>query len=85
LRWAHDQFPPSSLVDVTSFGPTGLVLLHHHLQQLDFVKDVPVMTIDTLHRFDETYDFIQHLKQSKLLENVNLYVYQPFVSQSPRV
>jgi len=29
LRWAHDQFPPSSLVDVTSFGPTGLVLLHH--------------------------------------------------------
>ena len=63
-------------MDVTSFGSSGLIILHN-LQQLDLVKDVPVVTIDTLHLFDETYAFLQDLKQTKLFENVNLYVYQP--------
>lgn len=76
LLWAHDQFPPTSLVDVTSFGPSGLVILDN-LQKLDLIKGMPVVTIDTLHLFDETYDFIQDLKQTKLFQNVNLFVYQP--------
>eukprot|EP00544_Gedaniella_sp_CCMP2646_P000817 CAMPEP_0202509244 /NCGR_PEP_ID=MMETSP1361-20130828/52672_1 /ASSEMBLY_ACC=CAM_ASM_000849 /TAXON_ID=210615 /ORGANISM="Staurosira complex sp., Strain CCMP2646" /LENGTH=461 /DNA_ID=CAMNT_0049143457 /DNA_START=173 /DNA_END=1558 /DNA_ORIENTATION=+ len=75
LLWAYRQFS-SSLVDVTSFGPSGLVILHK-LQQLDLLPSIPVVTIDTLHLFTETYDFIQELKQSKLLHNANLYVYQP--------
>ena len=75
LLWAHRQFS-SSLIDVTSFGPSGLVILHK-LQQLDLIQSIPVVTIDTLHLFAETYDFIQELKQTELLHNANLYVYQP--------
>lgn len=75
LLWAYRQFS-SSLVDVTSFGPSGLVILHK-LQQLDLLPSIPVVTIDTLHLFTETYDFIQELKRSELLHNANLYVYQP--------
>jgi len=56
LRWAHDQFP-NKLVQLTSFGPTGMVVLHK-LYQLGILSDVPVVTIDTLHLFPETYNFM---------------------------
>ena len=46
------------LVDVTSFGPSGMVILHL-LDQLGYTDRVPVITIDTLHLFPETYEFIR--------------------------
>ena len=46
------------LVDVTSFGPSGMVLLHK-LHQMGYTRSVPIITIDTLHLFPETYDFIR--------------------------
>ena len=50
----HSQHHP--LVQVTSFGPTGLVIMHL-MSKLDLLKDVPIITLDTLHLFKESYAF----------------------------
>jgi phosphoadenosine phosphosulfate reductase len=41
----------------TSFGPSGLVVLEH-MSLAGLLPRVPVVTIDTLHLFPETLDFI---------------------------
>eukprot|EP00984_Skeletonema_dohrnii_P007473 scaffold2707_cov90-Skeletonema_dohrnii-CCMP3373.AAC.5 len=44
------------LVQVTSFGPTGLVILDQ-LSKYNLLDTVPVITMDTLHLFKESYVF----------------------------
>ena len=46
LKWAHHHLATPHLVQVTSFGPTGLVILRL-LSQLHLLKDVQVITLDT--------------------------------------
>lgn len=56
LVWAHRTTNNGSeLLPVTSFGPSGLVILHkmHQLGILDMV-----VTIDSLHLFPETYTLV---------------------------
>jgi phosphoadenosine phosphosulfate reductase len=72
LQWAHhaliipqhlrheETYHP--LVQVTSFGPTGLVILHM-LSKLQLLKDVPAVTLDTLHLFKESYTFYDTIRQ----------------------
>lgn len=52
--------PPCD-AQVTSFGPTGLVALHK-LWGAGALGDVPVVTMDTLHLFPESYEFYGTIK-----------------------
>mmetsp|Transcript_19491 Transcript_19491/g.43367 ORF Transcript_19491/g.43367 Transcript_19491/m.43367 type:complete len:539 (+) Transcript_19491:105-1721(+) len=61
LLWAYEIYG-NRLVDVTSFGYSGMVILHE-LNQLGLLKEVPVVTVDTLHLFPETYAFIDTVKE----------------------
>ena len=71
LRWAHHvvsipqhlrhETHNHTLVQVTSFGPTGLVILDQ-LSQMQLLKGVPVITLDTLHLFKESYAFYDTIK-----------------------
>jgi len=65
LRWVNTTFQPNETgptwVQLTSFGPQGIALLHH-MQELDLIRHTHVVTIDTLHLFPETYDLIAKAK-----------------------
>ena len=61
LEWAISTFG-NRLVDVTSFGYSGMVILHK-LRELGLLETIPVVTIDTLHLFDETYSFIEQVRK----------------------
>lgn len=62
LRWASGSLPESSrLAQVTSFGPSGLVALHL-LWRSRLTEDVPVITMDTLHLFPESYEFYETIR-----------------------
>ena len=83
LRWAHTLLAGNNnnlqsqengwnshpLVQVTSFGPTGLVVLDH-LSKYNLLNNIPVITMDTLHLFQESYTFYDtvqsHYKKSPL-------------------
>ena len=80
LQWAyhatHEQNELVSkhpLVQVTSFGLTGLVILDLILSQLHL--DVPIITMDTLHLFPETYDFYKTIISER--EDMNLIITKP--------
>jgi len=75
LRWAHNLFFGGSggdarrsgggmhpLVQVTSFGSTGLAILHI-LSGSGMLEDVPVVTMDTLHLFPESYEFYDTVRE----------------------
>jgi phosphoadenosine phosphosulfate reductase len=67
LQWAHHHLHDSPeldshpLVQATSFGPTGLVILDL-LSQHDLLDNIPVITMDTLHLFKESYAFYDTVK-----------------------
>lgn len=76
LKWAHHHLHDSPelgdshpLVQATSFGPTGLVILDH-LSVHNLLDTIPVITMDTLHLFQESYTFYDtvqsHYKKSPL-------------------
>lgn len=73
LKWAHSQLP-QGLIQVTSFGPSGLVVLDK-LRKLGLLSHVSVLTIDTLHLFPESYAFIKSMKIE--IPEMHLHVYQP--------
>jgi len=52
LRWSLEQFG-ERIAHVTSFGPSGVVILDHVLR---LQPDLRVITLDTQFLFDETYD-----------------------------
>ena len=61
LEWGVATFG-NRLVDVTSFGYSGMVILHK-MRELGLLGKIPVVTIDTLHLFDETYNFIEQVRK----------------------
>jgi phosphoadenosine phosphosulfate reductase len=74
LTFAHSYFS-SKLVQVSSFGPSGMVLLDR-FQKLGLLAQVPVITIDTLHLFPETYEFWNRTIRNRY-PNMRLHVYKP--------
>jgi phosphoadenosine phosphosulfate reductase len=68
----------SPLVQVTSFGPTGLVILHL-LSELDLLRDgrVPVVTLDTLHLFPQSYDFYDTVESQYGAGGMELVIAKP--------
>lgn len=74
LQWAYRVTDfGRSLMPVTSFGLTGLVILHR-MRQLGLLQKV--VTIDTLHLFPETYSFIKSW-ENDLPSAIQLLVYKP--------
>ncbi len=63
------------LVQATSFGPTGLVILDH-LSRYNLLDTVPVVTMDTLHLFKESYVFFDTI-QSHYNSTLHLTVTKP--------
>ena len=61
LEWGVNTFG-NRLVDVTSFGYSGMVVLHK-MKELSLLERIPVVTIDTLHLFEETYNFIDQVRK----------------------
>ncbi len=76
LRWAIDTFEEGKLAITTSFGPAGIVILHH-LQSV--APDLPVVFIDTLHHFPETLELVERIRQRM---DLNLQIYRPAVSRA---
>lgn len=72
LKWAY-KHSEGRLLPVTSFGPSGLVILHR-MKHLGILKRV--VTIDTLHLFPETYDFIKKWKVNEGI-GVQILIYKP--------
>mmetsp|Transcript_43053 Transcript_43053/g.79867 ORF Transcript_43053/g.79867 Transcript_43053/m.79867 type:complete len:340 (-) Transcript_43053:120-1139(-) len=61
LLWAHKRCPEGKLIQVTSFGASGMVILHK-MSQLGILGAIPTVSLDTLHLFPETYDFIDRVQ-----------------------
>ena len=59
---------------LSSFGPTGLVTLDL-LSRSGLLDRVPVVFIDTLYHFQETYDLVERVKAR--YPNMRLHVYKP--------
>lgn len=73
LLWAyHVTTSGRYLLPVTSFGLSGLVILHR-MKQLGLLDTV--VSIDTLHLFPETYDFIQLWKREN--HQARVFIYKP--------
>ncbi len=80
LRGSDSKAATHPMTQVTSFGPTGLVILHM-LSEKNFLRDVPVITMDTLHLFPESYQFYDTVKSHFHLqrndENLELVITKP--------
>jgi len=59
---------------LSSFGPTGLVILDL-LNRSNLLSSIPVVFIDTLHHFEETYQLIERVKQA--YPKMDLRIYKP--------
>ena len=84
LQWAHHHLHDDAdaeernshpLVQATSFGPTGLVILDH-LAKYNLLETIPVITMDTLHLFRESYEFYDSV-QSHYQSALHLTVTKP--------
>ena len=64
------------LVQVTSFGPTGLVILDH-LSKYNLLKTIPVITMDTLHLFKESYTFYDTVQSYYKESSIDLTITKP--------
>lgn len=83
LKWAHHHLHDSPelgddshpLVQATSFGPTGLVILDQ-LSLHNLLDTIPVITMDTLHLFPESYTFYETV-QSHYKSPLHLTITKP--------
>lgn len=70
LRWAVDHLP--GLFQTTAFGATGLVAIDM-LSKIT-QKPPPLIFIDTLYHFSETYELVEEVKRKY---GVSINVYKP--------
>jgi len=73
LQWVAKMLP-TGVVQFSSFGPTGLVILDK-LASMGLLAQVPTVMIDTLHLFPQTYDFVENV--SKKYPEMELKVFYP--------
>lgn len=84
LRWAHHHLHDSPelgddshpLVQATSFGPTGLVILDQ-LSIHNLLDTIPVITMDTLHLFPESYTFYETVQSHYKSSSLHLTITKP--------
>jgi len=65
---------PGRVLQFTSFGPSGMVILDK-LARLGLLSEVPAIMIDTLHLFPETYEHVRNV--SKRYPQMKLHEYFP--------
>ena len=74
LKWAYKTLPEGKWAQVTSFGPSGLVILDLAARSdPPVLPHMPVITIDTLHLFPETYELIQRIKNFYKTRQIKSY------------
>jgi len=71
MNWTLSHFAPTQVFQLTSFGPTGMVLL----DRLQSTRSIPVVTIDTLHLFPETYQHVNNVRGH--YPEVTVHTYRP--------
>mmetsp|Transcript_18044 Transcript_18044/g.37514 ORF Transcript_18044/g.37514 Transcript_18044/m.37514 type:complete len:638 (-) Transcript_18044:1-1914(-) len=80
LRGSSTKATTHPIAQVTSFGPTGLIILHM-LSEKNFLRDVPIITLDTLHLFPESYQYYDtvknHFHLQKNDDNLELIITKP--------
>ncbi|KAJ1477969.1 hypothetical protein T484DRAFT_1819281 [Baffinella frigidus] len=69
LKWVNDTFEARRWAQVTSFGPTGIVVTHL-LRKLGISQSAQYLTIDTLHLFPQTYELMERCKAFFGLQDV---------------
>ena len=72
LRWAISKIPRGKLAHVTSFGISGIAITHM-IQSLEGSEKIPIITIDTLHLFPETYALVEKIKAEFKLKTLHVY------------
>lgn len=72
LAWAVDYLP--SLYQTTAFGLTGIVAIDILSHLPSSTKRPPLIFIDTMYHFPETYDLVENVKKRY---NVPVTVYKP--------
>ena len=72
LEWASKTLPEGKWAQVTSFGLSGLVILDV-AARTKVLEKMPVLTIDTLHLFPETYALIEQVKDFYDTEQIRSY------------
>ena len=84
LMWAR-RLGGTKVAQVTSFGPTGLVILDllWRMNALAGGDDVDVITMDTLHLFPESYDFYDTVRSHYKDALENLVVTKPLRIEYP--
>lgn len=70
LKWAVDNLP--GLFQTTAFGLTGLVAIDMLSKMTS--TPIPLIFIDTLYHFPETYDLVEEVKKKY---NVPINIYKP--------
>ncbi|KAL7455726.1 hypothetical protein ACHAWC_007668 [Mediolabrus comicus] len=76
LSIMNGRNPQHPLVQVTSFGPTGLVILDH-LSKYNLLETIPVITMDTLHLFTESYTFYDTIQSYYKESSIDLTITKP--------
>jgi phosphoadenosine phosphosulfate reductase len=72
LKWAIEYLP--GLYQTTAFGLTGLVAIDI-LSKIASLSPPPLIFIDTLYHFPETYELMEEVKNK--YHQVSLHVYKP--------
>jgi phosphoadenylyl-sulfate reductase (thioredoxin) len=72
LKWASNTLPEGKWAQVTSFGLSGLTILDMAAKS-GVLEKMPVITIDTLHLFPETYKLIENVKDFYDTQQIKSY------------
>ncbi|MSR22422.1 MAG: phosphoadenylyl-sulfate reductase [Gemmatimonadetes bacterium] len=75
LRWATAAFPDGRVAISSTFGPSGMVLIH--MMAEEDIR-VPVLFVDTLYHFPETLAHAEHVRSHYGLD---LRVFKPAASR----
>eukprot|EP00434_Breviolum_minutum_P027803 symbB.v1.2.024590.t1/scaffold2338.1/size81926/3 len=74
LQWAAKTMPKGGVIQFSSFGPSGMVIIDM-LNELGLLEETPVVMIDTLHLFPESYEHV--LNVTKRYPKMKLSIIYP--------
>ena len=68
----HSLLPDFTEVFLGSFGLSGIAITHM-TQSIMNIESVPVISIDTLHLFPETYELVERIRKQFKLKQLHIY------------
>ncbi|KAF6761997.1 hypothetical protein DFP72DRAFT_877703 [Ephemerocybe angulata] len=78
LQWGLEYLP--NLYQTTAFGLTGLVAIDMLSKMTD--SPPPLIFLDTLYHFQETYELVEEVKKRKV-SGKRIYIYRPEGCETP--